>query len=506
MFKKSMLSLAMACLLFSAKAQEVTVNGKVYEDSNKNGVWDPGEKGISNIAVSNQREVVLTDRKGNYSLKVDPEKGCIFVSKSASYAYPLNEYNIPKRHYIHRKDGSPSHYRFDGFEAMGEWPQKVNFALHPQKKQKRFNATVVADPQTYTEQQVDWYARNVVSLMSRDEAKFYIALGDIAWDNLETYKLMNSATKHLGRCVYGVVGNHDINFLSESVECEAETFKKVFGPDYYSFDEGEAHFVVLNDISYHGWQKESKKRGYYHGAIDSMQLEWLRNDLALVPKDKRVVLAMHIPLTDLKNKDEVYALLKDRKHLLALSGHKHKIRHDWLEKQDSLWKGKLFHHHVCGSGCGMRYKEAKDPTNVPMGLNMDGSPQGYYEYQFDGVDYNFRFQPAKRWEGKQMHIASPTGRISSDSIQSVNIVANLYNCDIKSKVKCWINGEGPYPMQQYSGKDPYYSAHMWMSSTGHLWKMDFPKPLPLGTHLIRVIASDNFGNEYHDEMLFTITE
>jgi len=50
----------------SAYTQNDIVKGTVFYDTNRNLKPDPGEKGIEGILVSNQLEVVKTDRNGRY--------------------------------------------------------------------------------------------------------------------------------------------------------------------------------------------------------------------------------------------------------------------------------------------------------------------------------------------------------------------------------------------------------------------------------------------------------
>ena len=79
-----LLALALFAPLLAAGGPK-NVKGYVYQDDNRNGVFDKTEKGIPGVAVSNGREVVLTDRKGRYQLPVTGP--CeIFVIKPAGYA------------------------------------------------------------------------------------------------------------------------------------------------------------------------------------------------------------------------------------------------------------------------------------------------------------------------------------------------------------------------------------------------------------------------------------
>ena len=69
-----------------ARAQPpAPVAGVVFEDANRNGRRDAGERGLSRVAVSNQREVVQTAADGSYSLPRGPY-GLVFISLPDGYA------------------------------------------------------------------------------------------------------------------------------------------------------------------------------------------------------------------------------------------------------------------------------------------------------------------------------------------------------------------------------------------------------------------------------------
>ena len=61
----------LACLLLSNSALAENATGKVFIDSNKNGVLDTAEQGIEGVRVSNGINVVATDEEGRYILPVD---------------------------------------------------------------------------------------------------------------------------------------------------------------------------------------------------------------------------------------------------------------------------------------------------------------------------------------------------------------------------------------------------------------------------------------------------
>ena len=102
------------------------IKGYVYQDDNRNGVFDKTEKGIPGVAVSNGREVVLTDRKGRYQLPVTGP--CeLFVIKPTGYATPTNRYGISQSYYLYRPEGSSTRMKYPGIAPTGELPPRSIF-------------------------------------------------------------------------------------------------------------------------------------------------------------------------------------------------------------------------------------------------------------------------------------------------------------------------------------------------------------------------------------------
>jgi 3',5'-cyclic AMP phosphodiesterase CpdA len=60
------------------------------------------------------------------------------------------------------------------------------------------------------------------------------------------------------------------------------------GPDYYSFTFGGVHFIALNTLM--------TDDSAYYGRVDSLQLAWLRRDLASVAPTVPIVTFNHIPM------------------------------------------------------------------------------------------------------------------------------------------------------------------------------------------------------------------
>src|SRR5262245_40324792 len=58
----------------------IDVTGIVFNDANGNGVRDAGERGVPNVVVSDQRDVVVTDVNGAFKLPGADSKAVVFVS------------------------------------------------------------------------------------------------------------------------------------------------------------------------------------------------------------------------------------------------------------------------------------------------------------------------------------------------------------------------------------------------------------------------------------------
>ena len=64
----------------SAEQPTKTATGVIFKDNNNDGVLDNGDTRLGNVRVSNGREIVRTDERGEYELPVDDDT-TIFVIK-----------------------------------------------------------------------------------------------------------------------------------------------------------------------------------------------------------------------------------------------------------------------------------------------------------------------------------------------------------------------------------------------------------------------------------------
>ncbi len=480
------------CISIMSVSGAMAARGTVFHDKNQNGQRDKGEPGIKNIGVSNGKEVTKTNDEGAWELPHD-EDTIFFVIKPRDWSALLNKHNLPQFYYIHKPEGSPKKLKYKGLEPTGPLPESINFALSPKKEPDTFKAIFFGDPQPSTIKQINYIAHDIIAELVGTDAKFGVTLGDIMDNNLDLFPPSNANLALIGIPWYNLVGNHDINFDSQDDAGSDETFHRFFGPNYYSFDHGPVHFIVLDDVEWSG------KRGNYKGGLDEDQLTFVKHDLALVPQEKLIVLMMHIPLINVGNRQKLYRLIEKRPYTMSISGHTHWHAHKLIDEKDG-WKGKEPHHHiinVCVSGTW--WKGNKDEVAIPHATMRDGAPNGYSIITFDGTKHTLDFKAARQPASYQLSIHAPD-QIDPKNEKQQFIYVNVFNGSAKSKVKMRI-GEGTdwIPLKKTVENDPYYVELRERetlnskdgktqlnppSPSNHLWKVQIPAGIETVSNLI----------------------
>jgi hypothetical protein len=484
-----------------------TAQGTVYEDRNNNRKRDKGEPGIADVRVSNGTKIVLTDDQGRYTLSVDDDD-IIFVIKPRDWATPLDGDKLPQFFYIHKPAGSPANFKYAGVAPTGPLPKSIDFPLHRQPEADKFKAIMFGDPQPRNITEVEYIAHDVIEQIIAEEAHdaaFGVTLGDIVFDDLSIMEPLNQAIALIGIPWYNVIGNHDLNLDAKDDDESDETFERIYGPAYYSFDYGPTHFLVLDDVFWHGG-KDGKK-GHYHGGLGDRQMQFIRNDLALIPADQLVVLMMHIPLTEVTDRQELYRLIEQRPATVSISAHTHYLEHRLIGDEDG-WQGPGKHHHIVNvTVCGSWWRGKKDERGIPHATMSDGGPNGYTIMEFDGSEYALEMRPAGRPANYQMNIYAPEVVKRSDLPTTV-VLANVFNGSHRSEVSVRVGATGKWrPMERITIADPAFVAEKereaklenrsWTDLPGahptpHMWRGMLPPTLPVGTHAIEVRVRDKW--------------
>ncbi len=498
--------------LFSSFIYAVQISGYVFQDDNSNLIFDKWEKGIKEVSVSNQKDIVRTDKQGYYKINIEKED-ILFISKPINYKFPVNEKNLPQFYYIYNPDGSP-HLEYKGLKPTGELPEKINFPLFKSEESDVFEAVIFADTQTYNSQQIQYMRDDTLAELIGTSASFGMILGDIVSDNLSMFDEINRNIAQLQIPFFNVPGNHDLNHDAKDNQYAYDTFKSHFGPNYYSFDYGKVHFIVLADIDWHGKTENAKQ--FYTGKVDDKQLGWIKNDLQYVEKDKLICLTMHIPpktvISDgdadkITNRDKLFELFKDRKYVLMLAGHNHTAEQYFFEDKEGYKGIRPAHLVICGAVSGSWYGGPKDERGIPSSIQQDGTPNGYYIVKFMGNKYEISFKPSSLPKEYQINISSPDTKIKKEELKNIKITTNIFNASDRNIVKCSIDNSSPEQMTLSVMQDPYFlkiynenkdkfQSWVYPLNSKHIWTLNIPDNLSPGLHCITISTVLDSGIQY----------
>ena len=493
-----------------------TARGYVFEDLNRNGVRDQGERGLPRILVSNQCEVTVTKKDGSWELPASDDT-IFFVVKPSGWMTPVNHHNLPRFYYIHKPKGSPN-LKFEGVKPTGPLPASIDFPLHRQTEPRKFQAIFFGDPQPRDQKELDYIARDVVEELIGTKAKFGVTLGDILFDDLSLFERNNAIIGQIGIPWYNVIGNHDLNFDGSDDRTSDETFHRHFGPNYFAYEYGPVVFVALDNVKWNG--AKPKGTGTYTSWLGEEQLGFLKALLPRVPKKKLILFMMHIPIYQTQDREELFRLIEDRPYTMSISGHTHWHGHRFLGEKEG-WKGEKPHHHVINvTVSGSWWSGAPDESGIPHAMMSDGGPNGYTIFNFDREKAVIDFKAARRPANYRMSVFAPD-EVTSDSGSSNFVYVNVFNGSENSKVRMRVGRTGEWiTLKKVLEQDPYLLALKKQEKerpdipgrklpapkqSDHLWKTAMPDGLPVGEHLISVQTEDMWGRIFHASRSIRVT-
>ncbi|WP_311276216.1 calcineurin-like phosphoesterase family protein [Methylobacterium sp. WCS2018Hpa-22] len=527
---------ALALSASSARASE-RATGMVYESVS-------GERiGIPDVAVSNGRDVVLTDRQGRYGLDVS-DGDTVFVVKPSGFALPRDENNIPRFSYLHQPQGTPPELRlrYRGIDPTGPLPASIDFALSRQAEPDAFEVILFTDPQPESPVELGHVRDTAVTRVLGTKAAFGMTTGDILFDDLSFYGRSNRIMGRIGIPWFHIGGNHDLNFEAPDARYSRETFKRVYGAPYYAFHHGKALFLMLDTVHYLGAASGAGDGvGRYEGRIGERQLAFVANMLAQTPKDRLVVIAMHIPLyTDL-NPDDPRQNVMDRERLLdllgdrpvlSLAGHTHTTEHHYPRAGGAG----SHHHHVLTAVSGSWWSGPSSRTGIPSADSRDGTPNGFHVLSVDGAGYTTRYRPAQGEPDEGMRIVLESqyrggaGEVLRDyrpmqtlrspvpreSLSATNLVVNVFDGGPRTRVSYRI-GSGPaVAMVRTRRPDPFVNEvylrypeakKPWVKAepSSHIWVARLDGDIPAGSHRITVDVEDEYGRPLSSGLVLEVT-
>lgn len=439
-------------------------------------------RGLARVAVSDGVTSVLTDRDGRYELHTSRDRPFVFCGVPAGHRIPL------------QPSGTARHFVPLAPDARGE--QRADFAFEPlEGGDARHGFLLLADPQTQNAFEMGRFHAETVPALQRTVRElaglplFGVGCGDIMYDDLALYPEYERGVRAAGVPFFSVVGNHDLDQDGRTDEASTRTFASRFGPTYFSFDRGEVHYVVLDDVFWHG--------AGYIGYLPATQLAWLAADLAHVERGRTVVVFLHIPLASTRpartgeragansemvtNRAALYRLLEPyRAHVLA--GHTHEHEH--------VLEGGV-HEHVHGTVCGAWWSGDRC---------WDGTPNGFGVYEVRGSELRWRYQATGRDAAARMDLHAPGAEPTAPG----DLIANVWDWDPAWTVTWSEDGARRGLMSRRRGLDPRCVAEQrgpdrpprraWVEPmpTDHL----FHAPVSPDAREVTVEATDRWGTTH----------
>ncbi len=448
----------------------------IFYPTVKGYVKDTNGNPISGVAVSDGFSVTATDANGYYEIdNVSKDTRYIYISLPAEYKVPTNEFGQP--------------YFYKSYPEGGD---RYDFTLTPLEggKEKKFALFTFADPQVskasalsrLNTEAIPAIYNHCKALEAEGIHCYGITLGDIISnsDSNNTGPMRDdmrdafSITK-TGLPVFQVMGNHDNTFCNTNLplftdernshfELKAQReHEEMFGPVNYSFNRGDVHIIGMRDIVYN---KATSGSGYSTGFLAS-QYEWLKQDLALVPKDKMVVLCVHIQLFNGTSNytQEVLSLLDQYKEAHILSGHTH--RQQLYEPSVRGSSHKVYEHNT-NAVCGAWWSANISGDGTPNGYNVfigEGNTFSDWYYMGSNEGMNSRSHQMRLYRGN----AVTGGPIEGSNSYGVKgyygfnfaddvLLANVYNADSKWTIEVYEDDVYSGDMTKVTEYQPSFSA------------------------------------------------
>ncbi|NZA26645.1 calcineurin-like phosphoesterase C-terminal domain-containing protein [Luteimonas sp. SJ-92] len=461
------------------------------------------EDGLAGVKVSDGRQLAVSDAQGRWRLPA-PAQGPVFMIKPPGHAVPAGA------------DGLPDFWRpVDAADC--------DFALVPAEDAAGapLEVLVFADPQAGNAREAEYYGADVVApLQDGHRARLGVGLGDIANDDLSLYPAINAWTTRLGVPWLHVAGNHDLDAGVADDADSLRTFRRVYGPDTFAWEEPEAVFIGLDDVIALPGQRPA-----YIGGLRGDQFDFLEAYLASLPRERLLVLMLHIPLFDTSadaatfrpaDRQRLFRLLERFPHVLVLSGHRHVLQHRFHGVAEG-WRGERpLHEFNVGAVSGAFWSGVADAMGIPDATMADGTPNGHALLRIgEGGDYALDWVPARVPADDPaftaaMRLHAPR-TLRRGAYPAWGVYANVFMGLDDTRVEFRI-GDGEWrPMRRVSAPDPWLATENARDDLAaqprgfdrspeavpstHLWRGALPTALDPGEHRIEVRAFDRWNGE-----------
>lgn len=390
------------------------------------GLVSSEEGPVANVVVSDGTEVTVTDDKGIYELKSAKKWGYVFIS-------------VPSGYEVAAEGVFPQFYQT--LKGAADVVEQKDFKLTKVDGQDRYKLFLLGDMhlanRTNDAAQFTQFTTDLNAYMAQHSGQkmYALTLGDMTWD-LYWYKnnyalpqyreTINRQVKNLQ--IYHTMGNHDNDFMTTSDYDAAVKYVDCIGPTFYSFNIGQVHYVVMDNIDCSAYNGTDSRN--YVKKLSNEQLKWLAKDLAYVDKSTPLLVAMHAQIYkptstgfafdhDSANTEALLAAL-DGYEVHFVTGHTHKVYN--ITPDDDVVKGRDIHEHNSGAICASWWWSGNLTPGVHV--SIDGAPGGYAIWDIDGTDFAWLYK-STGWPEEYQFRSYDLNNVSFSMDDVPNIPSNV---------------------------------------------------------------------------------
>jgi 3',5'-cyclic AMP phosphodiesterase CpdA len=273
------------------------------------------------------------------------------------------------------------------------------------QSENEFRFVFMTDIHVQSERNASEAFNQAIDSVNRLNPDFVITGGDLVMDVLgqnyerssQLYDLYLGCLERFKMPVYNTMGNHEIFGIYNSSGVERthpeygeKMYENRIGKRYYSFNHKGWHFIILDGI-------EDTGECAYIGLIDSLQIEWIKEDLKTIHPETPIVISVHIPLITtymqvlygamapneaneiITNSKDVLDLFKNYNLKLVLQGHMHYL-------EDIYTQGI---HFITGGAVSARWWQGKEHGMEEGFLVIDVKGN---EFEWEYFDFGWKVE------------------------------------------------------------------------------------------------------------------
>jgi len=449
------------------------------------------QQGIAGVVVTDGNNFTQTDDTGFFSLPYNSLSTHIYISSPSGYTVSV-ENSVPK-FWIRLKDISDK--------------KNINFNLVKMSvSDEKHYFIAVGDPQVRNSQEISELTpiindiSQLITSLGTSPVHLMVT-GDVVFNKPLMHDQSKACFNTLNQPVYYAIGNHDhVSNSTESpgvlLDSKADSvFIRHYGPTHYSFNRGEAHYIVLDNIYFEGGADAA-----YTVNFTQDQLKWLQKDLSYISKDKVLILMFHAPSksrysSTYGNSADLHAMLNGYKDVHIICGHTH--YNSMMVDNTGITE------HIVGAACGGFWEGP---------ICLDGTKLGYKVFEIDGTNIRWIYRAYDDTES-QFSVFVPAVR--DDILRpDEELLVNVWDWDPTWTVKCsQDNGVSYSDMIRITEKtyDPeafnYFgsegagkvSGRTWIDSslTDHIF---YCVPAA-GVTTVIIKVTNHFGEEYTKDII-----